>query len=68
MSKFFVARVKISPRKTIESINCGNSADETIKTIESLYGQDYDGAKVTAIRELTAEEIEAVKHGDKVSF
>lgn len=68
MAKFFVARVKISPRKTIESINCGSSADETRKTVESLWGQDYEGAKVTAIRELTAEEIEAVNHGDKVSF
>ena len=68
MEKFFVALVKISPRKTIESINCGKSTDETIKTVESLWGQDYDGVKVTAIRELTAEEIEAVKHGDKVAF
>ena len=68
MEKFFVALVKISPRKTIESINCGKSTDETIKTVESIWGQDYDGAKVTAIRELTAEEIEAVKHGDKVAF
>ena len=68
MTKYFVTRVKISPRKTIESINCGNSADETIKTVESLWGQDYEGAKVTAIRELTAEEIEAVNNGNKVTF
>ena len=68
MEKFFVAMVKISPRKTIESINCGKSTDETIKTVESLWVQDYEGAKVTAIRELTAEEVEAVNNGNKVTF
>ena len=68
MSKFFVARVKISPRKTIESVNCGNSADETRKTVESMWCQDHEGAKVTAIRELTAEEVEAVNNGNKVTF
>ena len=68
MTKNFVTRVKISPRKTIESVNCGSSADEASKTVESLWCQDYEGAKVTAIRELTAEEVEAVNSGNKVTF
>ena len=62
-TKFFISQVKISPRKVVESINCG----ETIESTKEIVARLWEG-EVKAIRELTPAEVETVQAGWNVKF
>ena len=66
---FTISKVKVSARKTITGINCGNDFDSLKEYLERVYSEDYFyPCKVVAMRELNEDEVEIVKSGNKVEF
>lgn len=64
--KAYISKIRIG-KKVYEGVNFGRDLEATAVAIEGLW-RTTDDAHVVAIRELSVEEIEAVRNGEKINY